>query len=325
MWKYIGTKECNEFLLSLHLLNCKNEKKYIKILYSISNRKEKNYKIYTIKKRNGKIRTIYEPTPILKHIQTQILKNILENKKISKYATAYYKGASLKNNVTPHVNKEKILKLDVQDFFENISFINVYNTCFPIEYFPKSVGMLLTHLCTYHDHLIQGSPTSAYISNIVMKEFDKELGEWCNAKKISYTRYSDDMTFSGNIDSGEVITKVRELLSLLGLKLNNDKIHVIGKSSSQNVTGITVNEKVQVNRKFRNKIRQEVYYIEKFGLDNHLKRLSTGIDSKKYINQLQGKIAYVLQINENDLEFKEYKKKINDLKKQKLMNKKRTV
>ena len=69
MWKYIGTKECNEFLLSLNLINCKDEKKYIKTIYSISNNIEKNYKTYKIKKHSGKYRTIYEPNSILKQIQ----------------------------------------------------------------------------------------------------------------------------------------------------------------------------------------------------------------------------------------------------------------
>ena len=146
MWKYVGTKECNEFLLSLNLINCKDEKKYIKTIYSISNNIEKNYKIYKIKKHNGKYRTIYEPNSILKHIQKQILVNILNNKSISKYAKAYHKGIQLKDNVLPHINKEMILKLDIIDFFENISFLDIYNTCFSIEYFPKSVGMVLTYL-----------------------------------------------------------------------------------------------------------------------------------------------------------------------------------
>ena len=109
MWKYIGTKECNEFLLSLNLINCKDEKKYIKTIYSISNNIEKNYKIYKIKKRNGKYRTIYEPNLILKQIQKQILNNILNNKSISKYAKAYHKGIQLKDNAIPHINKEMIL------------------------------------------------------------------------------------------------------------------------------------------------------------------------------------------------------------------------
>ena len=316
MWKYIGTKECNEFLLSLNLINCKDEKKYIKTIYSISNNIEKNYKIYKIKKRNGKYRTIYEPNLILKQIQKQILNNILNNKSISKYAKAYHKGIQLKDNAIPHINKEMILKLELKDFFENISFLDIYNSCFPIEYFPKSVGMILTYLCTYDNHLTQGSPTSAYISNLVMKEFDEELGNWCNLRNISYTRYSDDMTFSGAFNPSELITKVRKMLYKLGLELNNDKIHIVYKSSSQNVTGIVVNEKMQVNVKYRNKIRQEIYYIKKFGLSSHLKKCDINIDSKRYLNILYGRVLYVLQINENDKEFIKYRQFIENLKRQ---------
>lgn len=312
MWKYIGTKECNEFLLSLNLINCKDDKKYIKTIYTISNNIEKNYKIYKIKKRNGKYRTIYEPNLILKQIQKQILNNILNNKSISKYAKAYHKGIQLKDNAIPHINKEMILKLDIKDFFENISFLNIYNSCFPIEYFPKSVGMILTYLCTYDNHLTQGSPTSAYISNLVMKEFDEELGNWCNLRNISYTRYSDDMTFSGAFNPSELITKVRKMLYKLGLELNNDKIHIVYKSSSQNVTGIVVNEKMQVNVKYRNKIRQEIYYIKKFGLSSHLKKCDINIDSKRYLNILYGRVLYVLQINENDKEFIKYRQFIEN-------------
>ena len=314
MWKYIGTKECNKFLLSLNLINCKDEKKYIKTIYSISNNIEKNYKIYKIKKRNGKYRTIYETNLILKQIQKQILNNILNNKSISKYAKAYHKGIQLKDNAIPHINKEMILKLDIKDFFENISFLDVYNSCFPIEYFPKPVGMILTYLCTYDNHLTQGSPTSAYISNLVMKEFDEELGFWCDLRNISYTRYSDDMTFSGNFSPSELIIKVRKMLYKLGLQLN--KINIVRRSSSQSVTGIIVNEKMQVNIKYRNKIRQEIYYIKKFGLISHLKKCDINIDSIKYLNILYGKILYVLQINEKDEEFKKYKQFIGNIKKQ---------
>ncbi len=316
MWKYIGKNECNQFLLSLNLINCKDEKNYIKTIYSISNNIEKNYKIYKIKKRNGKYRNICEPSSNLKQIQKRILTNILNNKSISKYAKAYHKGVGLKDNAIPHINKEMILKLDIKDFFENISFVDIYNSCFSIEYFPKSVGMILTYLCTYDNHLTQGSPTSAYISNLVMKEFDEELGNWCNLKNISYTRYSDDMTFSGEFNPSELIVKVRKMLYKLGLELNNNKIHIVHKSSSQKVTGIVVNEKLQVNIKYRNKIRQEIYYIKKFGLSSHMKKSDINIESKKYLNKLYGRILYVLQINEYDKEFIKYKQFIKNLKRQ---------
>lgn len=106
------------------------------------------------------------------------------------------------------------------------------------------------------------------------------------------------------------------MLYKLGLELNNDKIHIVYKSSSQNVTGIVVNEKMQVNVKYRNKIRQEIYYIKKFGLSSHLKKCDINIDSKRYLNILYGRVLYVLQINENDKEFIKYRQFIENLKRQ---------
>ena len=313
MWKYIGTKECNEFLLSLHLFNCNDKNKYINTLYAISNNIKSNYRIFKIKKRNGKYRTIYEPNELLKNIQRQILENILNNKAISKYATAYHKGISLKSNAIPHINKRVILKLDIKDFFENITFLDIYNCCFSIEYFPKSVGMLLTYLCTYDDHLTQGSPTSAYISNLIMKEFDIALGTWCDSNNISYTRYSDDLTFSGNFNPSEVIKIVRKMLYKLNLELNEEKIHVIYNNQRQCVTGIVVNKKAQANINYRKIIRQEMYYINKFGLLSHMQRKNININPKEYLNILYGKILYVLQINENDIEFQKYKDIVKNL------------
>lgn len=316
MWRYIGLDECKDFLLSLGLIDCKYSKEYIRTLYSITNSTHYNYRIYKIKKRNGKFRTIYEPNPLLKSIQKRILLNILNNKTISKYAKAYHKGISLKDNAICHVNKDVILKLDIEDFFENITFTNIYNSCFPIEYFPKSIGMLLTYLCTYDDHLTQGSPTSSYISNLVMKDFDEEIGSWCEFNNISYTRYSDDMTFSGNFNPSDVILKVKDMLKRLGLELNKDKIHIVKKSSQQSVTGIIVNKKVQVCLSYRKRIRQEIYYIKKYGLESHIDKLKLNITLDKYLNKLYGQILYVLQINGDDKEFINYKKYINDLKKQ---------
>ena len=316
MWRYIGLEECKDFLLSLGLIDCKYSKEYIRTLYSITNSTHYNYRIYKIKKRNGKFRTIYEPNPLLKSIQKRILLNILNNKTISKYAKAYHKGISLKDNAICHVNKDVILKLDIEDFFENITFTNIYNSCFPIEYFPKSIGMLLTYLCTYDDHLTQGSPTSSYISNLVMKDFDEEIGSWCEFNNISYTRYSDDMTFSGNFNPSDVILKVKDMLKRLGLELNKDKIHIVKKSSQQSVTGIIVNKKVQVCSSYRKRIRQEIYYIKKYGLESHIDKLKLNITLDKYLNKLYGQALYVLQINSDDKEFINYKKYINDLKKQ---------
>ncbi len=311
------TKEqCNDFLLSLNLIDNKiSDKYYLETLYTISNRIEKNYQIYKIKKHNGNYRTIYSPSPLLKTIQRRILNNILNNKEISKYAKAYHKGTCLKGNAYPHINKKTVLKLDIVDFFENIEYIKVYNACFNSTYFPKSVGHLLTSLCTYESRLPQGAPTSSYISNLVMKEFDEDIGSWCEENNISYTRYSDDMTFSGDFNPTIVIQKVRKMLYKYNLKINNKKIHVTNHSQQQNITGIVVNKRLQVSIKYRNNIRQSIYYIRKYGLKAHLNKINYQEESNKYINSLYGKILHVLNIDPTNQEFinyKDYLKKIKN-------------
>lgn len=307
-------KTCNDFLLSLNLIDHKDKNKVIKELYTLSNNVENNYKVFRIKKHNGKFRIIYEPNSNLKYIQRQILVNILSKRKISKYAKAYHKGIGLKDNALPHLNKKVILKLDIENFFENIRFENIYALCFSEKYFPKAVGVLLTKLCTYIEYLPQGAPTSAYISNLVMKNFDEELGAWCKMNGIAYTRYSDDMTFSGDFIPRVVIRKVRKMLYKLGLKLNNHKIRVISSSQRQCVTGIVVNKKMQVASSYRKKIRQEIYYIKKYGLFSHLKKLNYKGTLDEYISNLYGRILFVLQIKNDDLEFQNYKDYLKSLK-----------
>lgn len=308
MVESLTKKQCNEFLLSLNLIdNDMSDKKKIKLLYTLSNNIEHNYKRFLIDKRNGGKRVIYEPSYLLKKIQKNILHNVLMDFKVSKYAMAYVKGKSLKDNALPHVNKKIILKLDIKDFFNSISFMDVYNRVFLEEYFPSSIRMLLTSLCTYNEGLPQGAVTSAYISNLIMRDFDEVIGKFCDRKGISYTRYCDDMTFSGDFDVKEVIDLVKTKLKKLGLQLNYKKTHVIYGNKSQMVTGIVVNEKVQVGKRYRKKIRQEVYYIKKFGLYSHLERFSTD-DFYGYLLSLIGKVNYVLMINDKDKEFLEYQK-----------------
>ena len=91
------------------------------------------------------------------------------------------------------------------------------------------------------------------------------------------------MTFSGSFEPNIVITKVRKMLYKLGLELNNNKICIIHNSSCQNVTGLVVNEKIQVSVNYRRKLRQEIYYINKFGLKSHLKKLNIK-NERKYLN-----------------------------------------
>ena len=95
------------------------------------------------------------------------------------------------------------------------------------------------------------------ISNIIMRDFDNKIGAWCYEHEIAYTRYCDDMTFSGDFDPKLVIHLVKSELKKLGLFLNDQKTVVVRKGQKHSVTGIVVNEKLSAPSKYKKKIRQE--------------------------------------------------------------------
>lgn len=314
MWKYLTESKYNELLSSFNLVNTSDIKKINKILYGISNNIDLNYEEIIIKKKNKNLRYLNEPSPILKSIQKRILKNVLEEKMISKCAYAYKKGLSTILNAKSHVGCKVILKLDIENFFDNINFYKVYNSCFNENLYPKKLGMLLTNLCVYNGKLPQGSPTSGYISNIVLRNFDCNIDAYCKDKNINYTRYSDDMTFSGDFDIRKLIKFVNELLYKEGFRLNKSKIKVVLNTTRQQVTGIVVNEKINLSKNYKRKIRQEVYYVLKYGVKSHIKKRNINLSCNRYLSVLLGKINYVLTINPNDKEFINYKNEIKRIK-----------
>lgn len=316
MWQHLTKSKINEFILSLNLTFYEklSDKEKLKLIYTISNHAEKHYKVFKIPKRNGGYRTIYEPDYTLKSIQRNILNNVLNERITSLYAKAYKKGLSLVDNATPHLNKKVILKLDIKDFFPSIDFLKVYKKAFPRNIYPEAVASLLTNLTTYNNFLPQGTPTSSYISNLVLRSFDIKVGNFCEDRNISYTRYCDDMTFSGDFDTNEVITFVKNALYKEGFILNKQKIKIIKPNKAQIVTGIVCNEKLSIPRPYKKAIRQSMYYINKYGLDNHLKHIKSLDDKTTYLNKLYGQVLFVLQIEKNNPEFLNYKNTLIKLK-----------
>ena len=278
-----------------------------KILYGLSNNLEKHYHTAYIPKSDGSRRKLSVPDLILKLVQKSIADNLLVQYPVSKYAKAYKAGSNVQKNARPHVGKKKVLKLDIEGFFDHILYSQVKDKVFCKEKYSESIRILLTMLCYYKDSLPQGAPTSPAITNIIMYDFDETIGDFCNKKKFSYTRYCDDMTFSGDFDEREMIALVKSELGKLGLFLKNRKTVVVPASKRQVVTGIVVNEKLNITKEYKKNIRQEMYYIRKFGLDEHLNK--RGItDKHPYLLSLRGRIAFVLQTVPNDREFMEYQK-----------------
>ena len=289
------------------------DEKQLACLYSLSNAPEQHYHPYTISKRDGGARKLLVPDGLLKQVQRRILQRVLEPQPVSVYATAYHKGAQLRQNGAPHLQQPLVLKLDIQDFFPSILLPDVLSACFNSQQMLPSVGMLLANLCCYQGALPQGAPTSPAISNLVLRSFDDWLGRWCAAQNIVYTRYSDDLTFSGNFDAVKVQQRVAAALADRGFLLNKNKTQRLTTQNRQIVTGVVVNDKLQVPRGYRRKLRQEIYYCQRYGAASHLAHCNPQPETpiadeqvRRYLQSLLGKVQFVLQINPDDGEFQQY-------------------
>jgi len=269
------------------------------------------YRDFKITKKNGQKRQISEPLPSLKEIQIWILKNILYKIPASPFAKAYKPKTSIIENLRFHKNQPKVLTIDLENFFPSIDIDSVENVFLELGY-SKNISNLLSRLCTRNNTLPQGAPTSPYLSNLIFKEADAIIADYCLQNKIRYTRYADDLSFSGDFNEKELIEKVTETIENFNFKINHNKTNLMTPGNRQTVTGIVVNEKPQVVFHKRNALRQAMYYIKKFGIDEH--QVYREIYQANYLEHLLGKINFVLQINPKDMEFLDYKSFLMDIK-----------
>lgn len=284
----------------------------VPFLLAITNSQKNFYRTFSVPKHSGKMRKIDEPLPLLKEIQTYILKNILEKVPCSIYSKAYKKGYSIKENAKFHRNQKVLIKMDIEDYFPSLSEAKVYGFFKDTLGYTVAVSVMLTKLCTLNDGLPQGAPTSPYLSNLLTVDLDNSIYDYCtNNGKLRYTRYADDIFISGDIEAAQPIIKtINKILYSNGLRPNKEKTAVIKNSAQQCVTGIVVNKKIQTPKSYRKEIRAEIYYWNRYGIDEHFNRIKHNFqeyDKKTYCQHLLGKINFCLQVNPRDAEMKKYR------------------
>ncbi|MFA7361976.1 MAG: retron St85 family RNA-directed DNA polymerase [Candidatus Kapaibacterium sp.] len=255
------------------------------------------YRNFRIKKKSGRYRNISEPLPNLKDIQKWILNNILYKIPVSKFAKAFIPNITLKDNAKFHRSQNILLTIDIENFFDSIRFIEVYKL-FKHNGYSKGVSVLLSKLCTLEDRLPQGAPTSPYLSNMVFNSLDNRISQFCINREIRYTRYADDLSFSGDFKPGMIIKFVKYVIKSKKLKLNKNKTRTMFNHQRQEVTGIVVNKRMQVARNVRRKLRQDVFYIQKYGLNDHIRRKD--IKESNYIKHLLGLSNFIKFVNPKD-------------------------
>ncbi len=315
--KFNNISSINEFASLLNFIERNNtllldKKKFTpinsKYLYHLSITKDKRYKEFSISKKSGKERKIESPDELLKRVQKLInflLQVIFEP--YSHYSSnGFLFGKGIIRNAKPHINKKYVLNLDIKDFFPSINFRRIKVVLelnpFNLKDERERISFLIANICTFKNHLPQGVPTSPILSNIVTQRLDRKLTKECLGLNIKYTRYADDLTFSSNqnILNSSFIKKVEQIVQSENFELNNNKTRLQTSMQRQQVTGLVVNEKLNIKREYLQKVRAMLNNWEKGGL-NYAERIFRNhqpIEKKEYPfkNVLLGHISFIKQI-----------------------------
>ncbi|MBA4188800.1 MAG: RNA-directed DNA polymerase [Planctomycetaceae bacterium] len=271
-----------------------------------------HYVKFQIPKKSGGMRTLAAPHKKLKAAQHSILSNIVSRLPVTEAAHGFVAGRGIVSNANPHVGKTVVVNLDLENFFPTVVFPRV-RSVFERYGYSGSVATILALLCTECPRatvtyagvqyeastgprgLPQGAPTSPGISNQVARKLDKRLLGVAAKLGLTYTRYADDLTFSGgealNSKTGWLLAKVRHIAQEEGFAVNEKKTRVMRRSAAQLVTGVVVNEKPSISRDELRRLRAILHRAKTEGLEAQNRE-----GRPNFRDWLIGKIAFVSMV-----------------------------
>jgi RNA-directed DNA polymerase len=287
---------------------------------------EQRYKTFNISKKTGGTRVISAPSSALKIIQ-QKLNQVLYSIYQAKAPThGFVVGKNVATNAAMHLRQRYVFNIDLEDFFPSINFGRVRGLFLSSPYnCTSSVATVLAQICCHSNSLPQGAPTSPIISNLICLKMDSQLRLLAKKYRCIYTRYADDITFSTSISrfpqplvfvsdhSGQLIIgdELLQVIGSNGFNINVNKVRLQTRNHRQEVTGVIVNKKLNVHRKYVRQIRAMLYAWRKHGLENAQAEFwekhddkQRKITSKKpsFKRVVRGKIEYLGMIRgKNDL------------------------
>lgn len=257
-------------------------------------------------KRNGGLRTVYQPSKKLKIIQYWLIKNVFNNIRVHESASAYVKNISIKDNAYKHKNKRFLLKLDFENFFPSITYADLepifkeWHKQSNVKWeFSIKTSEIIRLSCFYKDDRLPiGYPTSPILSNIVMYPFDYQISSNLSLDKNKYgqalySRYSDDLVFSTDKIGAckEMYALVNEIISAIKapcLNLNDTKTRYLSSSGGSSViTGLRLchDGHLTVHRDYKNKLRGLIHLYE------------SGKLQKKDVSSLIGHLAHIKHVD----------------------------
>jgi hypothetical protein len=286
----------------------------------------RHYRYRWITKRFGSLRLIEEPKARLKQLQRRLLEKILLKVPPHDAAHGFRRGRSIKTFVAPHVGRTIVLKMDLRDFFVSIKSARIVGLFLTAGY-PESVARLLAGLCTntvpvevckqasrtddhlastsaswqnlrpyLRPHLPQGAPTSPALANLAAFRLDARLAGLASAAGASYTRYADDLVFSGGDAFAQTITRFRTHVAAIALEEGFDvqhrKTRVMRQGVRQRAAGVVLNQKMNMTRRDYEELKAVLYNCVRHGPESQNRALATDFRA-----HLAGRIAHAVQLN----------------------------
>jgi RNA-directed DNA polymerase len=243
----------------------------------------RRYDQFTIARRaGGELRLINAPIKPVKDIQRTLAGHFALAYEPRPNVHGYVAGRGPATNARRHQRQRLVLRVDLEDFFPSIHFGRVRGLFrgYPFDY-PEDVAQLLAHICCFRGALPQGAPTSPVISNFICRGLDSALTRVAASERSYYTRFADDLCFStrrANLSENLVgydsqglpvaSSHFAEVVSAQGFKINQQKTRLMRYSQRQRVTGLVVNERVNISRDYIRELRALLYIWHRFGKDD---------------------------------------------------------
>lgn len=263
------------------------------------------YKSFEIPKKNGGVRVINAPQGDLKELQRKLATKLYEHQErclinanvVKKVSHGFEKNRGIITNAVVHKNKKIVMNLDIENFFESFHFGRVAG------YFeknrdlllPREIAIIIAQLTCFNGSLPQGSPCSPIITNLICNILDIRMIKLAQRYRVDYTRYADDLTFSTNdmhfVHNYDIFyLRVKEIIESFGLSLNEKKTRLLFNNSRQEVTGIVVNNHINVKREYYKNTRSMANHLYRYG------KYEVGEETGSIL-QLEGRFSFINQID----------------------------
>lgn len=237
----------------------------------------RHYRTFTIPKRDGSVREIASPNRYLYDLQKRLCEALAHIYRPPSAVHGFVSSRSIITNASVHVGADCLLAVDLENFFPSIHFGRVMGLFRAKPFrFSDEVAAAIAHICCLNGSLPQGAPTSPVISNMIARSLDRRLQLLAKATGCAYTRYADDIIFSGR---KSVIAKLAQLnqravalsprlvheINAAGFSVKEKKNRVLSPGQCMLATGLVVNERLSVRRSRIRRLRSFMYWIERFG------------------------------------------------------------